>query len=103
MKAAEMYSVTVANLRRSVEQHDTPSGNSSVKAFCEAYGFDRSNLTHVFNEKQEMSVGLFMRLTGILSGKPVEMPEGVERWSLRTWLQVDSFAIQQAMYTVNFS
>lgn len=103
MQAEEMYTRTIETLKRSVEQHETPSGKSSLKAFCEAYGIDRSNLAQITNGHQEISLALFMKISAILKGEePKPMPAGVERWSLRTWLQVDSFAIQQAMYDVNF-
>lgn len=99
-----MYSRTIENLRRLISLHKTPLGRASIGAFSESYGFDKSNLIHTLGGKQEMSVGLFLRLAAALDGKPAPpMPDGVERWSLRTWLQLDSFTVQHAMYTVNFS
>jgi transcriptional regulator with XRE-family HTH domain len=105
MQAIDQYSRTIETLKRSIEQHETPSGKMSVKAFCESYGVDRSNLTQILNGRQEISISLFIKISEILDPKLPRraMPEGVERWSLRTWLQVDSFAIQQAMYSVNFA
>ena len=100
-----MYAVTVENLKRAVEMHETESGKSSVKAFCEAYGFSRQNMVEVLNQKQEMSVALFVRIEAALARKAAPaMPEGVERWSLRTWLQMQQMQsdIHQAMYNVNF-
>lgn len=104
MKAIDQYSRTIETMKRSIEQHETPSGKMSVKAFCEAYDIDRSNLAMILNGKQEISISLFMKISAILDPELQQkpMPEGVERWSLRTWLQVDAFSIQSAMYSVNF-
>ena len=103
MEAQEMYTRTIENLRRSIEQHETPSGKTSVKAFAEAYGFSRQNLVEVLGGNAELSVGLFMRLEAALRGQVVEVPAKIERWSLCTWLEVDTFAVQKAMYSVNFA
>jgi hypothetical protein len=103
MKSVDMYSVTVENLKRAVEMHETESGRSSVKAFCETYGFSRQNMVEVLNQKQEMSVHLFIRIEAALAKRPAPaMPDGVERWSLRTWLQMQQVNVHQAMYNVNF-
>jgi hypothetical protein len=98
-----MYEITVTNMRRSIEQHPVAGKQSSMKAFADAYGFSRQNLVEVLGGKQDMSVALFLRLSAALKGRPepVTTP-GVERWSLRTWLAQDAFAIQSAMYEVNF-
>lgn len=99
-----MYDITIANLRSSIEQHQVEGRRASVKAFAERYGFSRQNLVEVLGGNQELSVGLFLRLDAALKGKeaPAIVP-GLERWSLRTWLQVDGFAVQQAMYNINFA
>lgn len=98
-----MYTRTVESLRRTVEQHKTPSGRMSQRAFCEAYGYDRENLQSVLAGKQEMSVSLLLRLSATLSGKPAPaLPPGVERWSLRTWLEMQQVNVHGAMYEVNF-
>jgi hypothetical protein len=107
MDAAEIYTRTIENLRRSIEQHQTPGGRASVKAFAEAYGFSRQNLVEVLGHRQELSVGLFLKLTWCLKkGGPVPVwvaePEGIERWSLRTWLELDGFRVHSAMYDINF-
>jgi hypothetical protein len=81
----------------------TPSGRASQRAFCEAYGYDRENLQSVLAGKQEMSVALFLRLAATLKGRPApEAPAGVERWSLRTWLEMYQYPIHDLMYDVNF-
>jgi hypothetical protein len=104
MEAHEMYLRTIQNLRRSIEQHPIEGERSSVKAFCNAYGFSRPNLSDILGGKSELSVGLFMRLSAALSKKPpVATAPALERWSLRTWLEVDTFQVQQAMYDVNFA
>ena len=101
MEAPEIYRNTIERLRRGIELHTTPSGRASMKAFADAYGFDRSNLVHVLGGKQELSVDLFMRLTAALKKQePPQLPPGVERWSLRTWLEMQHVDVHGAMYDV---
>lgn len=105
MDATAIYQTTIAALRRAIEQHPVgATRRPSVKAFCDQEGFNRSNLTEIFGERQEMSVGLFMRLAAALGKSPGrEVPTGLDTLSLRTYLGVDSFSVQQAMYAVNFA
>jgi hypothetical protein len=103
MDALEKYTRTVESLRRTVEQHRTPSGAMSQRAFAEAYGYDRENLRRVLAGEQEMSVSLLLRLSATLRGQePPQLPPGVERWSLRTWLEMQQVDVHGAMYEVNF-
>lgn len=103
MTQAEMYTRTVESLRRTVEQHKTPGGGMSQRAFCEAYGYDRENLRRVLAGEQEMSVSLLLRLSATLKGqKAPALPPGVERWSLRTWLEMQQIDVHGPMYEINF-
>lgn len=98
-----MYTRTVESLRRTVEQHKTPGGGMSQRAFAEAYGYDRENLRRVLAGEQEMSVSLLLRLSATLGKQeaPV-LPPGVERWSLRTWLAMQQVDVHGPMYEINF-
>jgi hypothetical protein len=99
-----MYRATVERLRRTVEKHRTPSGRASQRAFAEAYGYDRENLQSVLAGKQEMSVSLLLRLSATLSGKDApQLPAGVERWSARTWLEMNQNPVYQAMFDICFA
>jgi len=98
-----MYTRTIESLRRSIEQHPVEGRRSSVKAFAEAYGYSRQNLVEVLGHHQELSVALFLRLAATLAGRQVQqLPPGVERWSLRTWLEMQAVPVHSAMYEVNF-
>lgn len=103
MDPEEMYTRTVESLRRSIEQYPLEGQRSSVKAFALAFGYSRQNLVEVLGHKQEMSVSLLLRLSATLRGQePPQLPPGVERWSLRTWLEMQAVDVHGAMYEVNF-
>lgn len=103
MDSNRIYAATIERLKRSIEQHPTPLNRSSVRAFAEAYGYHRENLRQVLNQEQDVSVSLFMKLAARLDNQPEpELPPALERWSLRTWLQIATDPIQLAMYQVCF-
>lgn len=108
-KAQEIYEDTVRDLRARIESHICPSGKSSVKAFCDEYGINRSNLVSILTSvdagntqktPREMSVGLFQKICVILGliGENCTTDEAAfYNLSLRLYMRINNNAILHAV------
>jgi hypothetical protein len=92
MDANKIYDTTLVKLRALIVGHVCPlNGRASLKAFCEAYNVSRQNLQEVFAGRQDMSLGLFLRITNALtlvsSSQELTDPE-LLNMSLRLYLKI---------------
>ena len=80
----------------------------SMKAFCDACGFDRPNLVKVFsdNSDRELSVGLYIRIAsalGVIKKQSIDDSEAqLINLSLRNFIKVDAMSIWRTILTVSY-
>lgn len=106
MQTDIIYKRTLDKLRADIEKHICPkSGRASIKAFCEEYGFNRSNMVTVLTGNNDMSIALFVRINEALGrlipGRIAIDVKQLDRISLRGYLAVDYTAITQILLTLH--
>jgi len=100
MDAAKIYRETLGNLAVAISNHKLPNGRASLRAFCQAYGFNRPHLCQQLKgtATKELSVGVYLRLVAALGmcSPPVNSPE-VSGMSLRHYLKIDSTIVNRTI------
>lgn len=76
----------------------------SLEKFCRENGLNRSNLSCVFNGKQTMSVGLYLKIASSLNavGLPPTVFSNLYHLSLKEYLQAPHDAIRNSLLLVHF-
>jgi hypothetical protein len=100
MDAAKIYRETLGNLAVAINNHKLPDGRASLRAFCQAYGFNRPHLCQQLKgtAKADMSVGIYLRLVAALGlcSPPLNTPEA-SGMSLRHYLKIDSTTVNRTI------
>jgi hypothetical protein len=101
-----IYRDTIQDLKSLIEVHVCPNGKSSIKAFAEFYGIDRSNLNKCLNgtNGQELSVGVFQRCClalGLMHQNQVYDCKALMNLSLKSYLMIDNNAIKDSILMIN--
>lgn len=92
MEQKTFYEQLLQKLRELIESHESgPDGRASISAFAAAYGVNRQNLQEIFAGRQQMSLGLFIRVSTAL--QLGEYPAGqfsqeAMQMSLRLYLEM---------------
>lgn len=100
MDAAKIYRETLGNLAVAINNHKLPDGRASLRAFCQAYGFNRPHLCQQLKgtAKADMSVGVYLRLVAALGlcAPPLNTAEA-NGMSLRHYLKIDSTTVNRTI------
>lgn len=94
-----IYTETIEDLRAKIE-----SKYEAVSKFCTVHDIDKYNLYKIFsrNNKSEMSVGLFARISTALGVKGLENVTS-SSLSLKQYLEIDNNAILKSILLIKFS
>lgn len=74
---------------------------SSVYEFCMEFGYSRHNLSRIFNHKQKMSIGLFMRISYRLKLVSEEPPnDRAYNMNLQEYLQINHSSVMVTVMNI---
>lgn len=98
---SDMYRHTLTELRLSIENE-----YKTVQKFAQQHKINLENLYRIFAKepKQEISVGMFLKINWILGTIPVEPTPAAlaSKLSLREYLEIDNNMVIRSVLAINY-